>query len=73
MNLPKKIFLVLHDWGVILGFHWANQHRDKVAGIAFAEGLVHSIPDSDFYGEEASKAVKVFSPIVLLSISIKRK
>ena len=69
MNLPKKIFLVTHDWGVIFGFHWANQHRDRVAGIAFAEGLGGAIPDCDFYVEDVSKALQVSTPILLLSRS----
>ena len=70
MNLPKKIFLVTHDWGAVLGFHWANQHRDRVAGIAFSEGLVEPAPDYDFYDEDTQKGLKVFSPIVLPSIPI---
>ena len=32
-----KIVLVLHDWGSILGFDWARQHQDRVAGLAFME------------------------------------
>ena len=29
-----NVTLVLHDWGSVLGFDWANQHRDRVQGIA---------------------------------------
>ena len=32
-----KIALVLHDWGSLLGFDWAYQHPDRVAGLAFME------------------------------------
>jgi haloalkane dehalogenase len=35
------VILVIHDWGSALGFHWANRHRDRVAGIAYMEGIVH--------------------------------
>ena len=35
------VTLVIHDWGSALGFHWANMHRDRVAGIAYMEGIVH--------------------------------
>lgn len=35
----KQITLVLHDWGSGLGFHYANQHRDNIKGIAFMEAV----------------------------------
>ncbi|CAK8684923.1 unnamed protein product [Clavelina lepadiformis] len=40
MNLPKKINLVVHDWGSGLGFHWANLNRNRVASITYMEGFV---------------------------------
>ncbi|XP_076810385.1 coelenterazine h 2-monooxygenase-like isoform X2 [Clavelina lepadiformis] len=40
MNLPKKINLVVHDWGSGLGFHWANLNRNRVASITYMEGIV---------------------------------
>lgn len=39
LNL-KNITLVIHDWGSGLGFHYANQHRDNIKGIAFMEAMV---------------------------------
>jgi haloalkane dehalogenase len=42
------VILVLHDWGSALGFDWANQHRDRVAGLAFMEAIVMPIDWSDF-------------------------
>ena len=60
MNLPKKIFLVIHDWGSALGFHWANQHRDRVAGIAFMEAAVETIPDTDWYPSDIKNTYMVF-------------
>ena len=60
MNLPKKIFLVIHDWGSCLGFHWANQHRDRVAGIAFMEAFVDALPDIDSYPEDVKPVFTVF-------------
>jgi haloalkane dehalogenase len=48
----EKILFVIHDWGSALGFDWANQHRDRVRGIAYMEALVRP-----FAGwEEWSKA-----------------
>src|SRR6195256_7102392 len=35
LDLGDNVTLVLHDWGSVLGFDWANQHRDRVGGIAF--------------------------------------
>jgi haloalkane dehalogenase len=48
LDLGDNVVLVLHDWGTALGFDWANQHRDRVAGIAFMEGIVKPITWSDF-------------------------
>ena len=61
MNLPKKIFLVIHDWGSCLGFHWANQHRDRVAGIAFMEAFVEAFPVADSFPEDIKAVFAVFS------------
>lgn len=33
----RKIILVLHDWGSAIGFHWASEHSNRVAGIAHME------------------------------------
>ena len=48
LDLGDNVVLVLHDWGTVLGFDWANHHRDRVAGIAFMEGIVKPITWSDF-------------------------
>ena len=39
---------VIHDWGSALGFDWANRHRDRVAGIAYMEGIVTPIEWANF-------------------------
>jgi haloalkane dehalogenase len=51
LDLGDNITLVLHDWGSALGFDWANQHRDRVKGIAFMEAIVAPLSWSDFPGE----------------------
>ncbi|HSG78572.1 MAG TPA: haloalkane dehalogenase [Acidimicrobiia bacterium] len=38
-----SVYLVVHDWGSALGFHWANEHRDRVLGIAYMEALVRPV------------------------------
>ena len=35
----KNVTLVLHDWGSVHGFHYANLNRDNIKGIAFMESL----------------------------------
>ncbi|MFT5920020.1 MAG: haloalkane dehalogenase, partial [Granulosicoccus sp.] len=36
----KNITLVIHDWGGMLGFHYANMNRDNVKAIAFMEAAI---------------------------------
>ena len=38
-----RVTLVIHDWGSALGFHWARRHPERVAGIAFMEGIVRPL------------------------------
>lgn len=39
LGITEDVVLVLHDWGSALGFDWANQHRDRVQGIAYMEAI----------------------------------
>ena len=39
-NAKEKVFLVIQDWGSTLGFHWASQHEDRVAGLTFMEFIL---------------------------------
>jgi haloalkane dehalogenase len=49
LNLRDRVVLVLHDWGSALGFDWANQHRDRVQGIAYMEAIVTPMTWTDFH------------------------
>jgi haloalkane dehalogenase len=49
------VFLVVHDWGSALGFHWARRHADRVAGIAYMEAIVGPIASWDDWPENARK------------------
>ena len=51
LDLGNEVILVLHDWGSALGFDWANQHRDRVQGIAYMEAFVRPMAWSDFPAE----------------------
>jgi haloalkane dehalogenase len=48
LDLGGKVTLVLHDWGSALGFDWADQHRDRIQGIAFMEAIVAPMTWSEF-------------------------
>jgi haloalkane dehalogenase len=48
LDLGDKVTLVLHDWGSVLGFDWANHHRDRVQGVAFMEAIVTPMTWSEF-------------------------
>ena len=47
LDLGDRVVLVLHDWGSALGFDWANQHRDRVQGIAYMEAIAAPLLWSD--------------------------
>jgi len=53
LNL-QHITFVIHDWGSVLGFDYAMQHEDNVAGIAFMEALVP--PSLPFASEPAPES-----------------
>jgi haloalkane dehalogenase len=40
LGVQRNVILVLHDWGSALGFDWAAQHSDRIAGIAYGEAVV---------------------------------
>jgi len=39
-NDKEKLFLVIHDWGSALGFHWASRNEKNVAGLTFMEFIL---------------------------------
>ena len=43
LGVHDNVTLVLHDWGSVLGFDWANRHRDAVKGIVYMEAIVKTI------------------------------
>jgi len=51
----EPVFLVIHDWGSALGFHWAERNRDQVKGIAYMEAIVRPIRSWDDWAEPSRK------------------
>jgi pimeloyl-ACP methyl ester carboxylesterase len=48
LSLERNVVLVLHDWGSVLGFDWAAQHPERVAGIVYTEAVVMPFSWSDW-------------------------
>jgi haloalkane dehalogenase len=48
LDLGDRVIFVVHDWGSALGFDWANQHRDRVAGIAYMEAIAMPVNWDDW-------------------------
>jgi haloalkane dehalogenase len=36
----KNVTLIIHDWGGMMGFHYANMNRDNIKAIAFMEASI---------------------------------
>ena len=51
----RPVFLVLHDWGSGVGFHWARRHPEQVQGIAYMEAIVRPLAGWDEWAEGARK------------------
>ena len=62
LDLGDHVTLVLHDWGSVLGFDWANQHRDRLRGIAFMEAIVTPRTSSDFPNDFREAFARFRSP-----------
>jgi haloalkane dehalogenase len=59
LNLGNRIIFVVHDWGSVLGFDWANQNRHRVQAIAHMEGIVKPL-EWDEFPESARDVFKGF-------------
>lgn len=60
LDLGDQIVLVVHDWGSALGFDWANQNRDRIAGIVYMEAIVAPVDSWDQWPENARKVFQGF-------------
>jgi haloalkane dehalogenase len=48
LGVEERVTLVLHDWGCVLGFDWANHHRSSIKGIAYMEAIVQPLTWADW-------------------------
>ena len=43
LGVAERVTFVVHDWGAVLGFDWANRHREAAKGVAYMEPLVRPL------------------------------
>jgi haloalkane dehalogenase len=48
LGSQAPLVVVGHDWGSVLGFDWANHHRDRVSGIVYMETIVRPLAWSEW-------------------------
>ena len=61
LKLGNDLIFVLHDWGSALGFDWANQHRDRVQGLAYMEAI--GVTPMEWSGFSRTRPRHVPSPL----------
>ncbi len=50
LNVEERVTLVVHDWGTVLGFDWANRHRAAVKAVAYMEAIIDAPRLTDMNG-----------------------
>src|SRR5258708_5319080 len=48
LRLGNRVIFVVHDWGSALGFDWASNQPERVAGIAYMEAIVAPLTWADW-------------------------
>jgi haloalkane dehalogenase len=48
VGVTENVVFVVHDWGGVLGFDWANRHRGAVQGLAYMETIVCPVTWDDW-------------------------
>ena len=59
LDVHQQVTIVVNDLGGLLGFDWANRHRDAVKGIAYLESIVKPRVWSD-WPDDSRQNVQVF-------------
>ena len=55
LGVTGRVTLVVHDWGSALGFDWAANHPEAVAGVCYMEAIVRPVTWEDW--PEAARQV----------------
>src|ERR1700730_11656338 len=58
----ERVTFVVHDWGGVLGFDWANRHPDAVKAIAYMETVVQPLTWAGYPPEVRSVFEALRSP-----------
>lgn len=53
MGVTSQVILIVHDWGSALGFDWARRNPERVAAIAYMEGIVRPFRSWDEWPERS--------------------
>lgn len=48
LGVDRRVTLVLHDWGSVLGFDWARRNADRLKGIVYMEAIVIPLRRKNF-------------------------
>ncbi len=51
----RNITLVVHDWGSVLGFHYARRHEANIRGLVFFEALLLPLPRMELWPDDARR------------------
>ncbi|XP_030836985.1 coelenterazine h 2-monooxygenase-like [Strongylocentrotus purpuratus] len=60
VNLPEKVTIVCHDWGSGLGFHWSNEHRDRLEGLVHMESIIQPLPGWELFDDTMREVFQGF-------------
>jgi len=67
----KNVTLVLHDWGAMMGFHYANMNRDNIKAIAFMEASI-DVPRFETMPGSIKVALKLMRTDFIGGLMVKR-
>jgi haloalkane dehalogenase len=57
LGVTRKVTLVLHEWGSILGFDWARRRPEAIQGIAYMESIIKPLT-WDAWPEETRETIR---------------
>ena len=67
----KNVTLIIHDWGSMMGFHYANMNRNNIKAIAFMEALI-DVPRYETMPKSTKIALSLMRTNFLGGLMVKR-